>query len=105
MLASKPISTEVTTSPPDNLICPAVDLFDPAATSVALEKLVQDTAPDQLRNAFVAYLKDLQKSGRDKIATHFAERPFEARPATRSYAYLTDALDDHAGQREERDHV
>ncbi len=48
--------------------------------------------PENRRKAFVTLLKTIQTNGRDRIAQRFTDRPFDARPATRSYAFLTDAL-------------
>ncbi|WP_171101022.1 [protein-PII] uridylyltransferase [Ruegeria sp. HKCCD7255] len=79
--------------PLGELICPADEIFDSAAVSTqlanAFETITDNTA---LRAETVRILRDTQKTGRKAIAEAFAERPFDARPLTRSYAYLTDQL-------------
>ncbi|MEM1076210.1 MAG: [protein-PII] uridylyltransferase, partial [Pseudomonadota bacterium] len=50
------------------------------------------SSPKELRNTAVALLRDAQRKGREIIARSFAEAPFEARPMTRAYTYLTDQL-------------
>ena len=79
-------------TPPDNLICPAVELFNAAKFATDAKAIIESSDRGNRRNAFVALLKDVQNAGRKKIAERFKERPFEARPTTRSYAYLTDVI-------------
>ena len=79
-------------TPPDNLICPAVELFNAAKFATDARAIIESSDRGNRRNAFVALLKDVQNAGRKKIAERFKERPFEARPTTRSYAYLTDVI-------------
>ena len=71
------------------LICPADHIFDLAGFDAAL---VAASGSDDTRNTMVAWLKDMQKSGRAAIRTAFEAKPFAARPLTRSYTYLTDQM-------------
>ena len=79
---------------PDDLICPAQEIFDEPATSAALARAVDEAAGDMtaLRRAAVNILSERMKSGRTAIAEAFAARPFDARPATRAYCWLTDCI-------------
>ncbi|MGX0878694.1 [protein-PII] uridylyltransferase [Roseovarius sp. MBR-154] len=85
----------ITTMPcPDDLICPAQEIFDAPATSAALARAVDEAAGDMtaLRRAAVGILSEPLKTGRAAIAEAFAARPFDARPATRAYCWLTDCI-------------
>ncbi|MES0863863.1 [protein-PII] uridylyltransferase [Ruegeria sp. SCPT10] len=81
------------TAPDAELICPANDIFDSANVTehlaAAFETCADNTA---MRAETVRILREAQKSGSKAIADAFATRPFEARPLTRSYTYLTDQL-------------
>jgi len=79
---------------PDDLICPAQEIFDEPATRAALGNAVDEAAGDMaaLRRAAVTILSDRMKAGRTAIAEAFAARPFDARPATRAYCWLTDCI-------------
>lgn len=79
---------------PDDLICPAQEIFDEPAASAALARAVDEAAGDMaaLRRAAVAILSERMKAGRTAIAEAFAARPFDARPATRAYCWLTDCI-------------
>ncbi|GAW33512.1 bifunctional uridylyltransferase/uridylyl-removing enzyme [Roseovarius sp. A-2] len=79
---------------PDDLICPAQEIFDETATGAALARAVDEAADDMtaLRRAAVAILSERMKAGRAAIAEAFAARPFDARPATRAYCWLTDCI-------------
>jgi [protein-PII] uridylyltransferase len=79
---------------PDDLICPAQEIFDKPATGAALARAVNEAEGDMtaLRRAAVGILSERMKSGRTAIAEAFAERPFDARPATRAYCWLTDCI-------------
>ena len=85
----------ITTMPcPDDLICPAQEIFDESAACAALARAVGEAAGDMtaLRRAAVTILSDRIKAGRTAIAEAFAARPFDARPATRAYCWLTDCI-------------
>ncbi len=92
---SEPDATaaSVVSDAPDDLIRPAREIFDTAAVTAALETAVAG-AEDAMavRRATVAGLTDARRRGRDAIAEAFVNRPFAARPVTRSYAWLTDRL-------------
>ncbi|MDP5217404.1 [protein-PII] uridylyltransferase [Ruegeria sp. 2205SS24-7] len=76
-----------------DLICPPDQIFDPDQIMGQIEALAAEGADNAaLRSAVVAILRDTQKAGRNAIATAFAEKPFAARPLTRSYTYLTDGM-------------
>ncbi|KUJ78350.1 [protein-PII] uridylyltransferase [Ruegeria profundi] len=83
----------LTLAPRGELICPADEIFDSNAVlaqlSDAFEKISDNVAR---RQETVRILRDVQKAGRKAIADAFTERPFDARPLTRSYTYLTDGL-------------
>jgi len=82
------------TGTPDDLICPAADIFDRAALDLALDAVAEDTGGDAaaLRAETVKALRDAIATGRDAIAAALEERPFDAHPAVRSYAWLTDCV-------------
>ncbi|MFD3190451.1 [protein-PII] uridylyltransferase [Sedimentitalea sp. HM32M-2] len=75
------------------LICADTEIFDAAAVDAQIAAAA-DNAPDNaaLRGALVQILQAQQKAGRAAIAAAFAEQPFDARPLTRSYTFLTDGL-------------
>ncbi|WP_299848238.1 [protein-PII] uridylyltransferase [uncultured Roseovarius sp.] len=79
---------------PDDLICPAEEIFDTAATQALLDAAARDSDGDPiaLRKAAVAVLSEAQKTGRDAIAAALAVHPFTATAATRSYSWLTDCI-------------
>ncbi len=78
----------------DDLICPADDIFDAGSVETRLAKAVSESDGDMsaLRPAVVEVLSAELKRGRAAIAAGFAERPFEARPVTRAYCWLTDCV-------------
>jgi [protein-PII] uridylyltransferase len=78
---------------PDNLICPADQVFDRAAVCDAL-KSATETATDEasLRRAVVQILGAARKQGFAAIAEGFAAQPFAAGPVTRAYTWLTDCI-------------
>ena len=79
---------------PDDLICPADDIVDRGALRLALGEAIKAAGPEasEQRKAAVPLLKEALKNGRDVIATAFRAQPFDAAPATRAYAWLTDAI-------------
>jgi [protein-PII] uridylyltransferase len=75
------------------LICPPEVIFDPAGFASECRTATQALDnPADIRAAVVTVLREAQKSGRDRIAQAFAAHPFDARPMTRAYTYLTDQL-------------
>ena len=83
---------QIVPPPPEDLICPAVRIFDAAVVSRALRDATQGLAPAQMRAAVVPVLSQVLQDGRTAIAESFATRPFDARPVTRAYAWLTDCI-------------
>ena len=79
--------------PENKLICPADKIFGSVKVNASLSAALED-GPDNsvLRAETVRILRDAQKAGRKAIAGAFAQRPFDARPLTYSYTYLTDQL-------------
>ena len=82
---------------PDDLICPAQEIFDEPATSAALARAVNEAEGDMtaLRRAAVSILSERMKSGRTAIAEAFAERVrAEAQPSRReAMEFAADTLD------------
>ncbi|WP_415404538.1 [protein-PII] uridylyltransferase [Tateyamaria sp. SN3-11] len=78
-----------------SLICPAADIFDAAGFDAVLAA-AQATNKTKGRADVVAYLKDAQIDARGRIADAFRADPFQSRPTTRAYTYLTDCLVDAA---------
>ncbi|WP_441351572.1 [protein-PII] uridylyltransferase [Sulfitobacter sp. KE42] len=77
---------------PPRLICAPELIFDTAAVKEALNEAASDQSQPDQRAAAVNTLSAAQKAGRAKIAESFAAAPFDARPMTRAYTYLTDQL-------------
>ncbi|WP_297777914.1 [protein-PII] uridylyltransferase [uncultured Roseovarius sp.] len=78
----------------DDLICPAETIFDIPAVAAEIDRAVAEAGGDMvaLRRAVVTCLAAQIKQGRDAIATGLAAQPFEARPTTRAYCWLTDCV-------------
>ncbi|MDK3072169.1 [protein-PII] uridylyltransferase [Sedimentitalea sp. JM2-8] len=78
---------------PAPLIRDETVIFDAADVQNRIRRAAESAADNAaLRSETVAILRDVQKSGRAAIAEAFAAAPFDARPLTRSYTYLTDGL-------------
>ena len=78
---------------PQDLICPAEDILDPAALSARLKEAFDDAKDAAaVRAATVSTLRAEMKAGRATIASAFEADPHKAHAATRSYAWLTDCL-------------
>jgi len=76
-----------------HLISTPTRIFDEAAVSAALSAALDGLSDlTEIQAAAVAVLQDAQKSGRAEIARAFAASPFNARPMTSAYCYLTDQL-------------
>ena len=79
--------------PEYKLICPADKIFDSVKVNANLSAALEEGPNNSvLRAETVRILRDAQKEGRTAIAEEFAQRPFDARPLTYSYACLTDQL-------------
>lgn len=89
-----PISAPQVDAPPSEaLVCAPSLIFDATAFAEDLSQAtVGLTAHSDIRSAVVKLLRQRQKDGRAQIAEAFAKRPFDARPMTRAYTYLTDNL-------------
>jgi len=90
---SKPAQDLFTFPTPDNLICPASEIFDRAGIAKSLLSAVDhDMEGRDGRAAVVAILKAANAKGRAAIATAFRAQPLNAGPMTRAYSFLTDCL-------------
>ncbi len=90
-----PVSDQQAVPSPDpqGLICPALEIFDPAATRAAVEAAIADMPGNSgVRGAVVQVLAAAQEVGRARIAEAFAVEPKAARRVLRAYAYLTDGI-------------
>ena len=77
----------------DSFICPADQIFDRSRVLSAIAEQTADTTDAMaIRKATVAVLSDARQSGTKAIAAAFADSPFDARPVTRAYTFLTDCL-------------
>ena len=78
---------------PDDLILPQEQILDAEALAhdlAAATACAENAA--ELRRAAVPILTEAMQSGRRTIAAAFATRPFDARPATRAWCWLTDCV-------------
>ncbi len=90
---SDPAFDHPTDSAPDSLICPASSIFDVAAVRAALQAAFDDCPDDKsIRRETVRILGDARLRGAAAIASAFSAHPFDARPATRAYSWLTDQI-------------
>ncbi len=78
---------------PEDLICDP-DLIVPreALGKAVIEACTNAKDARETRSAIVALLRDTRKTGMAAIAKAFEENPFNARPMTRAYTWLTDCL-------------
>ncbi|WP_299353869.1 [protein-PII] uridylyltransferase [uncultured Shimia sp.] len=80
-------------NPPNGLICAPDDIFDRASVAEQLAAAAENSSEDRaLRAETVRILMEAQKSGRATIEAAFRAQPFDARPMTRAYTWLTDCL-------------
>ena len=79
---------------PDDLIRPAIDIFDTPAVDRALQQAADDAGGDliALRRAITSILAKAMSDGRAAIAEGFAKHPFASRPTVRAYSWLTDRI-------------
>jgi [protein-PII] uridylyltransferase len=83
----------MTRNTPENLICPACDIFDAPVLLDELDRaLGEETDAATVRQITVAHLLAARKAGMTLIAEQFRAQPFKSRAMTRSYTYLTDCL-------------
>ncbi|MFT5629245.1 MAG: [protein-PII] uridylyltransferase [Gammaproteobacteria bacterium] len=78
---------------PDSLICPASSIFDGASVRAQVIAAIADAKDARdVRQATVAILRDAQDTGRQTITDAFVADPFNARPTTRAFSWLTDQI-------------
>src|SRR6056297_2891668 len=79
---------------PDDLIRPAIDIFDMSAVDHALQQAAEDAGGDltALRRTVTNILSQAMSDGRAAIAEGFAKHPFDSRPTVRAYSWLTDRI-------------
>ncbi|MEJ6399048.1 [protein-PII] uridylyltransferase [Yoonia sp. 208BN28-4] len=78
---------------PDNLICPASDVFDrPAVVAELAAALAEAGDAKAVRRITVEVLAKARKSAMAVIADAHAAQPSAARPVTRAYSWLTDQI-------------
>lgn len=78
---------------PDNLICPAQEIFDQTTIIGAINaELAACSNAMEIRKSVVTHLMEARKTAMAVIADGLRSAPFAARPMTRSYTYLTDCL-------------
>lgn len=78
---------------PDNLICPASDIFDAPAVYAALDAALKDvTDARDTRKATVEVIINARTNGLSVIADALANKPVTGRPLTRAYSWLTDQV-------------
>ncbi len=78
---------------PDSLICPASSIFDGASVRAQVIAAIADAKDARdVRQATVVILRDAQDTGRQTITDAFVADPFNARPTTRAFSWLTDQI-------------
>jgi [protein-PII] uridylyltransferase len=80
-------------APPADLILAPDEIFAAGKVALALDEAAAGAADSAaLRRAAVAILGAEMTRGRAAISEAFAARPFDARPATRAWCWLTDCV-------------
>ncbi|SLN24277.1 Bifunctional uridylyltransferase/uridylyl-removing enzyme [Roseovarius albus] len=79
---------------PDDLICPAGDIFDADVVHSQIKEALQAAGNDAgaQRNALTGILATQLKTGRKAISEALKMHPLAARPVVRSYCWLTDCI-------------
>ena len=79
---------------PDDLIRPAIEIFDAHAVEQALQHAVDEAGADTatIRHEITRILAKALSDGRAAIAEGFVEQPFKSRPTVRAYSWLTDRI-------------
>ena len=98
--ASEPVAPWFAPHVPDDLICPAAQIFDPAAVWRGLETALADAKdnvpaadwPKTVRALTVSHLSVARSQGNAALETAFAATPHAARGLIEAQAYLTDGL-------------
>ncbi|SHJ00095.1 UTP--GlnB (protein PII) uridylyltransferase, GlnD [Shimia gijangensis] len=79
--------------PSTALICAVDEIFDRSAIADKITSAAEKRTDDRaLRGEVVQILMGAQKTGRAAIEAAFLAQPFDARPMTRAYTWLTDCL-------------
>jgi [protein-PII] uridylyltransferase len=79
--------------PPENLICDPDLIVNRARLGAAITEICATESDNRaVRTKVVELLRDVRKSGMVAIKAAFEMQPFEARPMTRAYTWLTDCL-------------
>jgi [protein-PII] uridylyltransferase len=90
---SDPTNTTYDLTTPDNLICPASEIFDQPAVRAALEAAAGQATNDKaIRATTVDILNEARVAGRNRIAEAFVTDPIPGRRGTRAYSWLTDQV-------------
>ncbi len=94
---NKPVPMRVSSLPvPDNLICPASEIFDVNSVCKQIENAVEDPGitgnPHKIRAAVVTILGRARRDGMAAIETAFEADPFDAGPLTRAVSWQTDCI-------------
>jgi [protein-PII] uridylyltransferase len=93
LAASPEPRSEASAALPEDLICPAVEIFDPVAVATDLAAALADSSDAMaIRKAVVEILGKARSRGAAAIEAAFRDNPFEARPTTRAYCWLTDQI-------------
>ena len=74
------------------LICDPEAIFHEDGFVTAFKQAQATHEPTEARKEMVGWLREAQSNGRALIAQAFQEKPFDSRPMTRAYTYLTDHL-------------
>ncbi|WP_090203026.1 [protein-PII] uridylyltransferase [Yoonia litorea] len=89
---SDAVPTELSNTP-DNLICPASEVFDtPVVLAELRAALAECTSEKDVRLATVRLLRQTRADGMARIARAFLEAPFQGHTTTRAYSWLTDQI-------------
>ena len=90
---SDPINKMTKPAMPDNLICPASDIFDQPAIRGAIKAALGDANDHKtIRAKTVEIISAARTVGLDRIAAAFADDPIPGRRGTRAYSWLTDQV-------------
>ena len=93
LAASPEPRSEASAALPDDLICPAAEIFDPVAVAADLMAALAEASDAMaVRKAVVEILGKARSRGAAAIEAAFRAEPFGARPTTRAYCWLTDQI-------------
>ncbi|MCX7300359.1 MAG: [protein-PII] uridylyltransferase [Rhodobacterales bacterium] len=90
---SEQAATVLNDPTPDSLICPASSIFDAGTVRAALDRAIVGLTDERdIRREAVRVLSEARARGAVTIAAAFTARPFDSRPTTRAYTWLTDQV-------------